>query len=329
MFCLYKKKILSFFVVLLTVVSHIIPLFAYEVILGGQSIGIELNYNGVLIKGMYDINSYGENFNQKDYGFKENDVIVQVNDENINCISELSKKIEYCINKDIDIILTLKRDNLYLKKKLNIVKDDNNYTTGFYVKDGILGIGTITYYDQNTKRYGALGHIMSENNNYICQNGSIYFSKITKIVPSKNFNPGEKLGVKDSVNIGTIDKNTHTGIYGTYDYLPDNYKLIETADKKDVKLKEAYFYTVIENNDVIKCKIKIININSYNGNMKNFTFEIIDKNLLNKTNGIIQGMSGSPIVQDGKLIGAVTHVLVNDPSKGYGIFIENMLSTNN
>lgn len=320
----YKKIILNYFIIITICICSLSSIYAYDVILGGHSIGIELNYNGVLIKGMYDIKDGNKIINQKDYGFKENDLIIKINNKDVNTINELSHYIEQYIDENNDIILTIQRDNQYLKKKLIIINNGESYSTGLYVKDGINGIGTITYYDENTKQFGALGHIMSEDNNITCQNGKIYYSKITNIIPSKKYNPGEKLGIRESDYIGTINENNISGLYGYYYNVPENSISIEISSKEEVKKGEAYFLTVLDNNKPIKCKIKILSIDK-ESNIKNFTFEVIDKDVLDKTSGIIQGMSGSPIIQNGKLIGAVTHVIVNNPTKGHGIFIENML----
>lgn len=328
MFYLYRKIILKVMIVFLLCFLFIQPIFAYEVILGGQSIGIELNYEGVLIKGMYDIEDGSKSINQRNFGFKENDIIIKVNDYEIDTIFDLSERIENCIKKQEDIILTLKRDNHYLKKKLTVITNGSNFSTGLYVKDGIGGIGTMTYYDENNKTFGALGHIMCDQSEIICNQGNIYLSKITKIIPSKDYSPGEKLGIKDSEYIGSIKQNNLTGIYGIYNQLPDHYQKIETAKIDELKKGKAYFLTVLDGNIPMKCHIEIISISNKKDKTKNFTFKIIDKEVLEKTKGIVQGMSGSPIVQNGKLVGAVTHVLVNDPTKGYGIFIENMIESN-
>lgn len=323
MFYLYKK-ISSSILVCFMIISSTVPLYAYEVILGGHSIGISLNYNGVIINGMYDIKHNDQMINQKDYGFKENDLIIGVNDISIKSIQDLSVQINHAIDNHQDIYLNIKRNHHTIKKKLNVVRDGEQYMTGLYVKDGIQGIGTMTYYDNNNQTYRALGHIMKDESPFLCQKGSIYYSSITKIIPSQSYKPGEKIGIKNSEFIGTVEKNTYSGLYGHYDKLPQNIQYIDLGTKDDVHKGEAYFYTVLNGNKPVKCKINITHINSYNSKIKNFTFEITDKKVLDLSNGIVQGMSGSPIVQDNLLVGAITHVFLNNPTKGYGIFIENM-----
>ena len=212
---------------------------------------------------------------------------------------------------------------------LELVKDTNGvYKTGLYVKDQINGIGTLTYIDPDSKIFGALGHEIQERSSLKkieVKDGVIFKSEVTGINPSEKGTPGAKEAkfYTDEV-YGSIKSNEESGIFGTYDSeLPDN-DVIEVEEPDNVKLGSAQIRTVINASTVKNYDIEIINIEK-NDTTKNILFKITDKELLNLTGGVVAGMSGSPIIQNNKIIGAVTHVVVNDPQKGYGIFITTML----
>ena len=211
-----------------------------------------------------------------------------------------------------------------------MVKDTNDvYKTGLYVKDSINGVGTLTFIDPNTKLYGALGHEIIEKTTgqkLEIKDGKIYNSTVTSITRSSDGNPGEKNAKYDTTEIyGNVTENTSSGIFGEYsDAIPDK-KLYKVASSSDIKLGEAKILTVINEEEVEEFTINILNVAIDERTTKNILFEVTDKTLLEKTGGIVQGMSGSPIVQGDAIIGAVTHVVVDDPTKGYGIFITTML----
>ena len=191
-------------------------------------------------------------------------------------------------------------------------------------RQGLIG----KVFDPETKKFGALGHeIINKDTNEIIdiENGLIYYSYITGISMSNNGNPGEKEAqTNKDKTYGTINENTKSGIFGDYTYNIDNSNLYDVAKEEEIKIGKANIYTVIEGENLESFEIQIEKLN-FKDDTKNIVFKITDENLLNKTGGIVQGMSGSPIVQDGKIIGAVTHVIVNDCTRGYGIFITNML----
>ena len=192
----------------------------------------------------------------------------------------------------------------------------------------MLGNGTITYIDPESKTYGALGHyIIDSNTNEAVKinDGNVFKSIITSITKSTNGNPGSintNFVRKDIY--GTIEKNTIAGIFGTYNSQFDHSKLIDIAKPEDVSTGKATIYTSLGNNEFKEYEINILRIEK-NNKIKNFYFEINDKDLIAKTGGIVQGMSGSPIIQNNKLIGAVTHVSIDNVETGYGISIINML----
>ena len=228
---------------------------------------------------------------------------------------------------DNKISIKFERNNKIYSDELDLRYESGTYKTGLYVKSSILGIGTLTYIDPSTGVYGILGHSlnMSKTNKLIeVNNGYTYNAKVVNFTRSKDGNPGSKNADIDKDDVfGTIESNTKYGVFGKVDVDSDT-KLIEVGKIDDVKLGKAYIYTTNLNNKIEKYEIKILEINKYSGD-KNFYFEIVDKDLLKMSGGIVQGMSGSPIIQDDKIIGAVTRVLVDNVSNGYGLSIIKML----
>jgi len=316
-----KKTTLS---ILLTLISIPINIFAYSdyIIAGGQNIGIEVKSKGVLVVGTYEVD--GENI-ASNSGIKIGDIIVSIDNEKITTIEDLSAKIN---SSDGEVKVGYIRNNDVKYTDLKLVKDGNAYKTGMYVKDRITGIGTLTYIDPNTKIFGALGHeIIEKNTGKILEsnNGTIFDSEVINIEPSTNGIAGEKNAKYyiDKVN-GNIFENTTQGIFGKYLSAIDENKLYKVATFDEIKKGPAKILTVLNGTEVEEYSIEIIKLTA-GQKIKNITFNIVDQPLLEKTGGIVQGMSGSPIIQDDKIIGAVTHVVLDDPTKGYGIFIRNML----
>ena len=308
-------------------------LFAKDVYLGGNSIGIEMNKNGVIVSGTYDIVIDNKIYNPSiNSNIKVGDVIYEVDNNKINNSKDF---ISYLISDDDNTInLKLKRNNKNIESSIKYIKVDSSFKTGLYIKDKILGIGTLTYYDPETKKYGALGHeIIDSDSNKIFDdfNGSILGSTVEGYKESINGNPGEKIATIDKDKyLGNIILNTKYGIQGEYNGTIDSVQ-ISTASIDEIHIGKAQIATVLNKNKIEYFDINIIKLEKQQEiSTKGITFEVIDEDLLNKTNGIIQGMSGSPIIQDNKLIGAVTHVLTNEVNKGYGLYIEFMLNfTNN
>ena len=321
-----KNKLLIF----LTVLSLIIPIstkaYSDYVILGGENVGIEIESNGIIIVGFYQVNNKNINLTNN---IKIGDRIQQVSDKDVNTIEEMIKEIDSSLKKQETVKLTLLRNNKKIKTTLQIEKDKNGvYKTGLYVKDKITGIGTLTYIDPNTKIYGALGHEIIEgysNTKVEIKNGKIFSSTITGITKSTSNKTGEKEATLDNTTTyGNIKENTNSGIYGTYNDKYNEKDLIKVGNINEIKEGKAYIYTVVDGTKKEKFEINIIGINK-STNTKNILFEITDKNLINATNGVIKGMSGSPIIQNNKIIGAVTHAIQKKNNMGYGIFITTML----
>lgn len=322
---MFKKIIITLLLMFIIPINAIA--YSDKIIAGGENIGITLNFRGVLIVGSYNVN--GENLAKK-ANLKNGDIIIKINNNQINSIDEMAEQINEVAENNLPIKITFVRNNEEKNTTLNLTKDENGiYKTGLYVKDSISGIGTLTFIDPITKNFGALGHEIEEQSTgklLEIKDGKIFESKVTGIIPSTDGSPGEKKAEYNPNKIeGTVKENTTQGVFGKYERDISNRKTYKVAKKDDVKTGEAKILTVLNDNDIKEYNIKIIQINNTESKNKNFIFEITDKVLKDKTNGIIQGMSGSPIIQGDYIVGAVTHVVVDNPLKGYGIFITNML----
>lgn len=297
--------------------------YSNEVILGGKTIGIDIKAEGIMVIGFYKVEG-----SLPKTSLKEGDIILKIGNEEVNSINELTKAIENNMDDKNTVEITYKRDKNEKTTTLKLVKQDGMYKTGLYVKDSITGIGTLTFIDPESNIYGALGHEITESNTskiIEVRTGTIFKNSISSITESIDGKPGSKNAkFYYSKNYGDITKNTKYGIYGTYKDDYNNLEKISIANKDEVKIGKAEIYTVIDGENIEKFDIEITKINE-NSDIKNITFDIIDEKLINSTGGVVQGMSGSPIVQNGKLVGAVTHVITDNVKSGYGLFIITML----
>lgn len=297
-----------------------------KVIPVGKLIGLKLYTSGVLIVGMSEIKS-NENID-----IKEGDIIYAVNDIEVDTIKELKKIINESNGNELKI-KTSRNGNIITSRILPI-KKDNEYQIGLWVKDAATGVGTITFYEKNSNRFAALGHgiVDSDTGNLIkIENGKLITTEIISIKKGEKESPGEIRGtIVNQEEIGEVEKNTMFGIYGNITYLnrlninlKNEYKV---ATRDEIKEGNAKILCCVENNKIeefeIEIKKKYVNNNENN---KSMLIEIKDKSLIEKTGGIIKGISGAPIIQDGKFIGAVTHVFVSDATMGYGIFGDLMI----
>ncbi len=302
--------------------------FAYSkyIIPGGESIGIEVNSDGVLVVGFYEVES---RYIGKDAGFLIGDTIIEINDTKVESIEDMVDVVNDDKENDNLLDVTIIRDGKSKELSIEMVCDNDDLCkTGLYVKDEITGIGTLTYIDPKTNVFGALGHEITEKTTgekFEIKDGKIFKATVTDNTRSENGSPGEKNATYDeSVTYGNINSNEESGIFGLYtDDLLET-EALEVGTKDDVKKGAATIRTVITGNEVGEYTINILTINK-DSDTKNILFEITDEELLSETGGVIQGMSGSPIIQNNKIVGAVTHVIVSDAKKGYGIFITTML----
>ena len=327
---MFLKKIKNKLLLLITTALLLFPTsvqaYSEYIIAGGENIGIELNSNGIIIVGTYNV---GDINPAKKAGLNIGDKITAIDDKEVSDIEEMLNVIE-SINNYNSVKISYTRGNASYTTNLELTKDENNvYKTGLYVKDAITGVGTLSFIDPNTGLYGALGHEITEKNTgqkLEIKDGKIYNSTVTGITPSNDGSPGEKNARYDSsIVYGNVFENTQSGIFGEYTATIPNKKLYKVAEPSEIKLGTASILTVLEGNEVKEYDINIIRVSDEKQAIKNILFEITDEELLTKAGGIVQGMSGSPIVQGDNIIGAVTHVVVDDCTKGYGIFIVNML----
>lgn len=308
----YKNKIIFMLLLLLFPVN----VFAYgkSLIASGKNIGIEVRGSGALVVGFYKDSA-------KKSGLEIGDRITNVNDASVNSAEDIEKNIKEGKN-DLEIT----RNNKKMNINIDILNEENTLKTGIYVKDKITGIGTLTYIDPETNEFGALGHEIDDATTktlFKISGGSIFNSSIVGISKSFPGDAGAKRSIYDKNDVyGTVTSNFHSGIYGKYEKAFVKGDAIELGTPS---VGDAIIRTEVD--EAIKdYKINIINTNK-NGE-RNILFAIADNGLLSKTGGIVQGMSGSPIIQNGKIVGAVTHVIVDDPKKGYGIDIKKMLEKN-
>ena len=318
----FKRKLLILFLTLI-----ILPLntFAYSKYLvpGGENLGINIHSNGVLVVGFY------ETSNPKT-SLQIGDLITSINDKDISSINDMLKLIN--TNEDkLDLVIGYKRNGVEQTTTLNLVKDSSGvFKTGLYVKDSVTGIGTLTFIDPSTNKYGALGHAITDSKSNIkfeIKDGKIFKADVISVDKSRDGEPGEKNAkFYFDTTYGTIDQNEDTGIYGTYSDDYNSKNLVEVGGLDEIKVGSAIIRTTLENNKVEDFNIEILSVDK-ESDTKNILFKITDNNLLEKTGGIVKGMSGSPIIQNNKIIGAVTHTVISDNTKGYGISIIKMLES--
>ena len=317
------KKLITILLLFLTLT----PISAKEVLLGGDSIGLLINYQGLLITSTYTINTNDHSYNPANEDILKGDTIIAINGSKIETIDDFIESTNRYKNKKV--VLTLYRDNKVIYRNLNIVEENNKVKTGLFLKDEILGIGTLTYIDPETNTFASLGHeILDQDTNktILLHQGTLYSSKVIHLKKAQITSTGEKQAqIQFDSMLGNINKVNTFGVYGKSSLI-ESKNLIETATQDEILLDKAMMYTVLKDELIEEIEIKINKKYIQNEPMiKSFEFEITDIETLEKTNGILQGMSGSPIVQNNKLIGAVTHVSGKNPTKGYGVYIEWML----
>lgn len=304
---------------------------------GGHSIGIKLKAEGVMVVGFNMIDNNGRLFSPaRDAGIKIGDFITEINGKSVKDLVQTGELIKQESSKEEKLSLTIKRGNEKLKVKVSPMycNETQKFQIGLYIRDSAAGVGTMTFYEPNSGIYGALGHVIAdlETNKPININqGQIVRADIVNIKEARKGSPGEKKGVFVEGNdiIGSIEKNTEQGIFGTLIEIEDHSlyeQPLPIGLMNDLETGPASILTVIEGDKIEEFTIEIQRVNSQGApGSKGLILEVTDERLLEKTGGIVQGMSGSPIIQNGKLVGAVTHVFVNDPARGYGTFLEWML----
>lgn len=300
----------------------------------GNAIGMKLYTKGVLVVGMSQIET-DKNEKKKPYensGIEQGDTILEINNNIVGNTEELIKEVENSKGNTINIKYL--RDDKTMQTDITPVKSKNTYKIGLWVRDAAAGVGTLTFYEPSTNLFMALGHGISDIDTeeiVNIANGELVTANIVSITKGRKGYPGEIRGtIDEGKTIGTIYKNTNFGVYGMVknkNYLEaDLTQEMEVAPRNEIKEGKAQIICQLENSAKKKYDIEIekVYINN-NQNNKSMLIKITDKELLEKTGGIIQGMSGAPIIQEEKFVGAVTNVLVNDPTQGYGVFADIMI----
>lgn len=301
----------------------------------GNAVGIKIDMKGVMVAALSEVEIGNKKFHpSRSAGFQLGDIILKIDGEDVDTSQKFSQKIQSCGGNPMDVLV--ERNGKSINIKLSPVYDytDMEYKVGMWVRDSASGIGTLSFCYPDEKMFGALGHGVTDTDTGNMVNigsGELVISSITDIKPGEKGMPGELIGqfTKDSIKVGNILVNNKFGIYGKV--VNEFFESLDKepmpiATKMQVKEGTAYIFSCIDGENVEQFEINIerVSRNAKDSN-KGMVIKIVDEDLLSRTGGIVQGMSGSPIIQEGKVVGAVTHVFVNDPQKGYATFIDTML----
>lgn len=302
----------------------------------GQTVGVTLDMEGVTIVDTTDVEDYDgkRHTPAKDAGLRSGDVIKSINGITIESAKQFEEVVNQHGETELSILAKRKGEEKKVKASATLSNQDGHYRLGVWIKDAASGIGTITYFDPETKEFGALGHGISEHPDADAipiQGGEIWRADVVSIQKGSKGQPGELVGVfaEGKEKLGEVQSNTACGLTGVLEcseFLNTCMDAIPIATREEACEGKAEILANIKENQVETFEIEIQKINQDVTNAKGMVVKVTDPNLLEKTGGIVQGMSGSPILQNGRIVGAVTHVFVNDPTRGYGIFIENMLA---
>ena len=300
------------------------------VVLGGELFGVKLYTDGVLVVDTDAVETENGKVNPaQEAGLKVGDIIKSVNNEKITSTKTLAQKIEASNGAKMKFNIIRNNKNLTIEFETYEEKSTGKYKAGLWVRDSTAGLGTVTFYNSENDCFAGLGHgIYDVDTNEIMpmNNGEVFSAYTNGIYKSSSGSVGELCGVITGKSIGELCINNEIGVYGFTE--TKKTESVPVAVKQEVKTGTAKIYCTLDKGGIKSYDIEIKKIYSNSDSVnKDMIIEVTDKALLEKTGGIVQGMSGSPIIQNGKLVGAVTHVFVNDPTKGYAIFIERMLKT--
>ena len=299
---------------------------AAQLIPVGSAVGIEVDVDGVLVEKLCEVETAeGTARPAKAAGVKKGDIIIAVNGEEVDDLEDFAEELGE--RKGETLTLTLMQEGKTFTCELTPAQSkEGEYRLGLWLRDKVAGIGTVTYYDPKSGEYGALGHGINdpESGTLIpITHGKTFDASVVDVVQGKSGDPGELTGSFDTGAVfGTVAGNTVYGIFGCCEQVTG--QVMETAAQGEAKVGAAQILSTVDGSEPKLYDIRIDKIRR-SGSEERYQLTVTDPDLLEITGGVVCGMSGSPILQDGKLVGAVTHVLVNDPTRGYGIFIENML----
>ncbi|MBQ8207515.1 MAG: SpoIVB peptidase [Clostridia bacterium] len=305
----------------------------FSLYVGGFPFGVKFFTEGIIVVNLADVSTDSGSINPAyDAGIRANDIIIKCNGTAVASAKELTSMIENSGGKALT--LTYKRDGAEFNVSLTPVlsKDDGLYKTGMWIKDSGAGIGTVTYVSPEDYSFGGLGHGICDPNTgelLPMQRGSLMDVTLSGVKKGLVGDPGEIKGYFDGEKLGAVLTNTDCGVFGIYAEKPkEANRLFPIGLKNEIQNGKATVICTLDESGAKEYEIELSAINEsapINSN-KCFTVKVTDPKLIDITGGIVQGMSGSPIIQNGKIIGAITHVMINDPTTGYGIFIENMLN---
>lgn len=303
------------------------------VYIGGEAFGIKMFTKGAVIVKLEEFSDGAKSVcPSTEAGLKVNDVIIKAQNTLVTNNEQLEEIIENSCGRQLS--LTVERGDSQLSIKVTPIKNSEGvYKIGAWIRDSCAGIGTISYYDDKNNVYAALGHgICDVDTGQLMplSEGSIVSASINGVIKAQNGTTGTLNGFLNNKEIGNLLLNTELGIYGKYQVSDLNKEKIEIALIDEVKTGNASIYTTIDDSGVKEYEAEILSFGDKSCNTnKNFVIKITDEKLLNVTGGIVQGMSGSPVVQNGKLVGVINHVFLNEPDKGYCEFAQNMVSNFN
>ncbi len=297
----------------------------------GDVFGVKFFTRGVMVLGSTDIDTASGYVNPASLAdLRTNDIITHVNGSPVNTVEELAETVEK--SKGAILYVQYTRDGAEYGCELTPVlcKTDGRYKTGIWVRDSTAGIGTLTFYDPASGHFAGLGHGICDVDTgelMPLRQGTVVKVTVTDIEKGQTGLPGELKGSFDTRAVGSLSGNTAFGVYGTLSEAPSLIsEPLPVADKKEVREGDAEILCNPDGSGVRRFAVRLSAIDRNSTGTKCFSVEVTDQALLALTGGIVQGMSGSPVIQNGKLVGAVTHVLIDDPRKGYGIFVQNMLA---
>lgn len=296
---------------------------------GGGTFGVRLQTKGVVVVGISEVaTEQGKATPALDAGLLVGDVITEIGGKAVNTVDEVTKLIAECEGKSVEMTVLRKETTVTLTISPAKSADDGFYRAGLWVRDGTAGIGTVTYVNPEDMSFGGLGHGVCDGDTGEIMpllDGTVFSVTISGIVKGENGSPGEIKGYFNAGKTGMLTANKNTGVYGIFAELPTcGGEPMEIALADEIQNGSATILCSLDGGGICEYAVEIEKLPG-SSDEKNMMIRVTDEKLLSLTGGIIQGMSGSPIIQNGKLIGAVTHVLISDPTSGYGIFIENML----
>ncbi len=333
-----KKKIFSLLISSIAVLSLSFNSSPREalaeqktVCLGGFTAGFTLSTNTVQVVGVCEVlTEKGLRSPARECGIKAGDVIININGREITSASDVNSILNEDY-KQFEISLRRNGQEIKLNAQPAVEKASGNKRLGLLIKDTVNGIGTVTYIDKENNKIASLGHPVCNNDNQLIDvcGGTMYGCAIYGVKRGVRGTPGELKGAFDNTTVlGNVTINCDSGVYANIanDYDCSKLVSVSTATISDVTIGEASIYSTVNGCDVKEYAISIVKVDENNRDNRNFVIKVEDESLIEQTGGIVQGMSGSPIVQNGKLVGAVTHVFINDPTRGFGISIENMIN---